>query len=43
MLWNSVADKFGYFGYIGLGIVAWIIAFKLVMVGLKQVEGEKKA
>lgn len=42
MLWNSdlLADM-GYWKYVSIGIVGWIIALRLVQAGLKQVRMEQ--
>lgn len=41
MLWNGIAADYGFFGYFGLGFIAWLVALKLVMAGIKQIESEK--
>lgn len=42
MLWNSnLLVDMGYWKYIAIGIVGWIVALRLVQAGLKQVRAEQ--
>lgn len=42
MLWNSpLLDAFGIWKCVGIGIIGWIIALRLVQAGLNQIKAEK--
>lgn len=42
MVWNSeLLPTLGYWKYVGLGVIAWIIALRLIQAGLNQVRAEQ--